>query len=276
MTLQDKVVVITGASMGIGEAIAKLFLQEGARLVLCSRDLARTKAAAQRISGGGEDILSVACDVSQREQIDALVQAALKRFGRIDVWINNAGFGLNDSVEKMDVALLRQMFDTNFFGTVDCMQAVIPVMRRQGGGDIINISSVSGHISTPYMSGYAATKHAMNAVGKAARMELARYNINVLTVCPGYIATDFSKNMLKGSNPQRVGGAVKYAVTADVVAQATLRGLLKRKREVVVPRIYSMFIKMYQALPGVVERSIRRALQPTSQVLAAAEAKSRK
>ncbi len=271
MKLQDKVVVITGASMGIGEAIAKLFLQEGARLVLCSRDLERTKAAARRISSG-QDILSVACDVSKRDQVDALVQAAMKKFGRIDVWINNAGFGLNDSVEKMDMVQFRQMFDTNFFGTVDCMQAVIPIMRQQGGGDIINVSSVSGHISTPYMSGYAATKHAMNAIGKAARMELARYNINVLTVCPGFIATDFSKNMLKGSNPQRVGGAVKYAVSVDVVAQATLRGLLKRKREVVVPGIYSMFIKMYQALPGVVENRIRKALKPTSQVLA--EAKS--
>jgi short-subunit dehydrogenase len=272
MKLQDKVAVITGASMGIGEAIAKLFLQEGARVVLCSRDLERTKAAAQRISQGA-DILSVACDVSKRDQVDALVQAALKKFGRIDIWINNAGFGLNDSVEKMDMAQFRQMFDTNFFGAVDCMQAVIPVMRRQGGGDIINVSSVSGHISTPYMSGYAATKHAMNAIGKAARMELARHSINVLTVCPGFIATDFSKNMLKGRNSQRVAGAVKYAVSVDVVAQATLRGLLKRKREVVVPRIYTMFIKMYQALPSVVERSIRRALKPTSQVLAEATAK---
>jgi short-subunit dehydrogenase len=267
MKLQDKVAVITGASMGIGEAIAKLFFQEGARLVLCSRDLARTKAAAQRISNG-EDILSVACDVSKRDQVDALVKAAMKKFGRIDIWINNAGFGLNDSVEKMDMAQFRQMFDTNFFGTVDCMQAVIPIMRQQGGGDIVNVSSVSGHISTPYMSGYAATKHAMNAIGKAARMELARHNINVLTVCPGFIATDFSKNMLKGSNSQRVGGAVKYAVSVDVVAQATLRGLLKRKREVVVPGIYTMFIKMYQALPGVVENRIRKALKPTSQVLA--------
>src|SRR5438105_2084929 len=109
MKLQDKVVVITGASMGIGEAIARLFLQEGARLVLCSRDLARTKAAAQRISSG-EDILSVACDVSKRDQVDALVQAAIKKFGRINVLVNNAGFGLNDSVEKMDMAQFREMF----------------------------------------------------------------------------------------------------------------------------------------------------------------------
>lgn len=166
------------------------------------------------------------------------------------------------------------MFDTNLFGVVECMQAVIPVMRRQGGGDIVNISSVSGHIATPYMSGYAATKHAMNAIGKAARMELLRHNINVLTVCPGYIATDFVKNMTKGKNPQRVGSSVKYAVTPDVVADATLRGMLKRKREIVVPKFYKLVIRMYQALPGVVERTIRKRLKPTSQVLADAAKKS--
>lgn len=273
MKLENKVAVITGASMGIGEAIAKLFLQEGAKVVLCSRDLARTKAAEQRI-GGGANTLSVACDVSKRDQVDALVKASVAKFGRIDIFVNNAGFGLNDAVADMDMTEFRRMFETNLFGAVECMQAVIPIMRQQGGGDIVNISSVSGHIATPYMSGYAATKHAMNAIGKAGRMELLRHNINVLTVCPGYIATDFVKNMVKGKHSERVGSSVKYAVTPDVVADATLQGLLKRKREVIVPKFYKLIINMYQALPGVVERRIRKSLRPTSQVMADAVKKS--
>ena len=264
--------MITGASMGIGEAIAKLFLQEGAKVVLCARDLGRTRAAEQRI-GGGANTLSLACDVSRREQVDALVNATIKKFGRIDIFVNNAGFGLNDAVADMDMVELRRMFDTNLFGAIECMQAVVPLMRKQGGGDIVNISSVSGHISTPYMSGYAATKHAMNAIGKAARMELQRHNINVLTVCPGYIATDFVKNMVKGKHAERVGSSVKYAVTPDVVAVATLKGLLKRKREIVVPKIYQIFISMYHTLPGMVERRIRKALRPTAQVIAEATEK---
>jgi NAD(P)-dependent dehydrogenase (short-subunit alcohol dehydrogenase family) len=272
MKLQGKVAVITGASMGIGEAIAKLFLQEGAKVVLCARDLPRTQAAEQRI-GGGANTLSVTCDVSKREQVDALVKAAVAKFGRIDIFVNNAGFGLNDAVADMEMAEFRRMFDTNLFGAVDCMQAVIPLMRQQGGGDIVNISSVSGHIATPYMSGYAATKHAMNAIGKAARMELLRYHINVLTVCPGYIATDFVKNMTKGKNSQRVGSSVKYAVTPDVVADATLQGMLKRKREVIVPKFYKWFIKLYQTSPGAVERIIRKRLKPTSEVMAEAAKK---
>src|SRR5581483_4067522 len=229
MKLQGKVAVITGASMGIGEAIAKLFALEGARLILCARNLERQEAARQRI-GAGDNAISLACDVSKADQVENMVKAALNKFGRIDILVNNAGFGLNDAVAALDMTLCRQLFDTNFFGAMDCMQAVIPVMKRQGGGDIVNISSVSGHIATPYMGAYAASKHAMHAVGMAARMELKQHNINVLTVSPGYIATDFGSNMIKGQGGQRVGGAVRFAAGPEVVARATLKGLLKRKR----------------------------------------------
>jgi short-subunit dehydrogenase len=267
MKLQGKTAVITGASMGIGEEIAKLFAREGAQLVLCARNLERVEAARTRI-GAGENAICVACDVSRREQVDALVHAALARFGRIDILINNAGFGLNDSLAQLDMAQCRQVFATNLFGAMECMQAVIPVMRRQGGGDIVNISSVSGHISTPYMSVYAASKHGMQAVGRAARMELKKDNINVLTVSPGYIATDFGKNMLKGKSGQRVSGSAKYGAKPEVVAQATLRGLLKRKREVVVPWFYWFVIKLYENFPSVLEAAVRRSLRPTADVLA--------
>ena len=267
MKLQNKVAVITGASMGIGEEIARLFLAEGAKLVLCARDLARQQQAQERI-GGGDNVVSVGCDVSQRSQVDAMAQTALKKFGRIDILINNAGFGLNDSVAELDMAQARRLFDTNLFGAMECMQAVIPIMRGQGGGDIVNISSVSGHIATPYASVYAASKHAMNAVGFAARMELKRHNINVLTVCPGYIATNFIKNMTKKEGAQRPGGSVKYAVTPDVVARATLKGMLKRKRHIFTPRFYGLPVKLYENFPGMIERMVRRSMRPTSQVLA--------
>lgn len=267
MKLQGKVAVITGASMGIGEEIAKLFVAEGAKVVLCSRDFARVEAARQRI-GGNENAISVACDVSKRDQVDALVRATLAKFGRIDILINNAGFGLNDSLAELDMAQCRQLFETNLFGAMECMQAVIPIMQRQGGGDIVNISSVSGHISMPYMSVYGASKHGMQAIGRAARVELQRQNINVLTVSPGYIATEFGKNMMKGKSAQRLSGSTKYGAKPEVVAHATLRGLLKRKREVVVPWFYRIAIKLYQNFPGVLERYARRSLRPTREVLA--------
>jgi uncharacterized protein len=273
MKLQNKVAVITGASMGIGEAIAKLFLQEGARLVLCARDRARVEVAAQRIGGGRGDVLCLACDVSKRDQVEALMRAALEKFGRVDILVNNAGFGLNDSIEKMDTSELRRMFDTNLFGALDCMQAVIPILRRQGGGDIVNISSVSGHITTPYMGGYAASKHALQAIGMAARMELQRHNINVVSICPGYIKTDFAQNMVKGSQPQRIGGSSRRGATAELVARDTLKALLKRKRQAVTPWVYWLAIKLYENAPQFVENRIRKAMKPTAEVLAEAPAK---
>ncbi|HEX2328622.1 MAG TPA: SDR family NAD(P)-dependent oxidoreductase, partial [Candidatus Angelobacter sp.] len=241
---------------------------------LCARDLTRTQATVQRIGGTAEKTVAVACDVSKGDQVQQMVQRVMEKFGRVDILVNNAGFGLNDSAEKMDISQLRQMFDTNYFGVMECMQAVIPIMRRQGSGDIVNISSVSGHIAVPYMSGYGASKHALQALGMASRLELLRYGINVLTVCPGYIATDFAKNMLKGSNPERVGASVKYGVGPDVVARDTLNGLLKRKRQVVTPWYYWLVIKLYQNAPGLVERAIRRNMKPTSQVIAEAAKKS--
>ena len=133
----------------------------------------------------------MACDVTVRTQIEALLAATMERFGRLDVWVNNAGFGLVDSVERMDMAACRRMFDTNLFGAIECMQVVSPVLKRQRSGAIVNISSMAGLISVPYMAAYGATKHALNCIGRAARLELAPYGVHVNTVCPGYVQTDF-------------------------------------------------------------------------------------
>src|SRR5262245_20103816 len=122
--LSGKVAVVTGASMGIGEAIAGLFVSHGAQVVLLSRDAQRLEAARARI-GHANRTLAVACDVGHREEIDRAIRLTLERFGRIDVWINNAGYGLLDSICNMPMSYCRELFDTNFFGTVEAMQAAI-------------------------------------------------------------------------------------------------------------------------------------------------------
>ena len=149
--------MVTGASMGIGEAIAKSFADQGAGVVLLSRDAGRVEAARGRV-GHSERTLALACDVSHREEIDRVIALTVHHFQRIDVWVNNAGHGLLDSVAEMDLAACRAMFDTNFFGAVAGMQAVIPVMRQQGTGTVINISSVAGYIPLPFHAAYSATK----------------------------------------------------------------------------------------------------------------------
>jgi short-subunit dehydrogenase len=136
---------------------------------------------------------------------------------------------------------------------VTAMQAVIPVMRQQGGGTIINISSVAGHIPIPFHAAYSATKFALNAIGKAAGVELKKEGIHVLTVCPGYVRTGFSENAVRGNELKRVRPRSVRGITAERVARATLRGYLKKKREVIVP--WTMYVpqKIYQIFPGVVE-----------------------
>ena len=252
--------------MGIGEATARVFLEEGANVVLTSRDFGRAAAAQGRMDSP-ERTLAIACDLCQRKQIDDLIRATLARFGRIDVWINNAGHGLLDSVKDMSLAEFRRLFDTNLFAVVDCMQAVVPIMERQGGGSIINISSVAGHIPMPYMAAYSASKHALISIGKAARLELAGRNIRVCTVSPGYIATDFSANAVKGANRQRMSAA-KHRVSAERCARAIFRAYSKNKREVVVPWSYWLAVCFYEIFPGIVEFGMRRMLRPADQVTA--------
>src|SRR5580692_7660563 len=252
MDLTGKIVVVTGASMGIGEAIAKSFADCGASVVLLSRDVARVEAARGRV-GHPERTVGISCDVRHREEIDRVIALTVHHFERIDVWVNNAGHGLMDTVAEMAMSSCHDMFETNFFGAVAAMQAVIPVMRQQGGGTIINISSVAGHIPLPGSAGYSATKFAMNAIGKAAGVELKKDGIHVLTVCPGYVRTDFGRNAVQGNELKRVRPASVKGITAQRVARATLQGYLKHKRGVIVP--WTMYVpqKIYQLFPGLVE-----------------------
>ena len=257
MELTGEIAVVTGASMGIGEAIAKIFADHGASVVMLSRDASRVEAARGRV-GHGERTLALSCDVRHREEIDRVIGLTLHHFQRIDVWVNNAGHGLLDSVAQMEMAACREMFDTNLFGAVAAMQAVITPMRQQGGGTIINISSVAGHIPLPFHAAYSATKFALNAMGKAAGVELKKDGIHVLTVCPGYVRTGFSENAVRGSELKRVRPGSVRGITAERVAQATLRGYLKQKKEVIVP--WTMYVpqKIYQIFPRVVEWAMGR------------------
>jgi NAD(P)-dependent dehydrogenase (short-subunit alcohol dehydrogenase family) len=268
MKLKDKVAVITGGSMGIGEAIARLFVAEGACVVITSRDLARAEAARQRI-GSPDCTIAQACDVRRHSDLENLAQAAVERFGRIDIWVNNAGHGLLDSVEKMQPQDYRALFDTNLFGVIEGMQVAIPHMRKQGGGTIINISSVAGIIAVPFMAAYSASKAALNAISRAAGVELRNTGIRVMTVCPGYIATDFPSNAIQGSDRFRLSPSHpnRRSVPPSTVAQATLKGYLKNRKEVIVPGRYRPLIHLYRAAPSLIEWSMARMLRPADEAV---------
>ena len=257
MELAGKVVVVTGASMGIGEAIAKAFAIEGASVVLLSRDSARAEAARARI-GCPERTVALSCDVRNSEEIDRVLALTLHHFKQVDVWINNAGHGLIDSVAEVETQACHELFETNFFGALSAMQAVIPVMRQQSGGTIINVSSVAGHVPLPFHAAYSATKFALNAIGKAAGVELKNDRIHILTVCPGYVRTAFGDNAVQGNELKRVRPKSVRGITAERVARATLQGYRKQKREVIVPWTMYAPQKLYQLFPALVERAMER------------------
>jgi short-subunit dehydrogenase len=243
--------------MGIGEAIAKAFAGEGASVVLLSRDTARSEAARTRI-GYPDRTVALSCDVRNSEEIDRVLALTLHHFKRIDIWINNAGRGLRDSIAQLDMHACRDIFETNFFGALSAMQAVIPVMRQQGGGAIINISSVAGHIPVPFYAAYGATKFGLNAIGKAASVELKKDGIHVLTVCPGYVHTGFSEHAVRGNDLKTIRPGSVRGITVERVARATLHGYLKQKREVIVPWSMHIPVKLYQVFPGLVEWAMAR------------------
>jgi len=265
MGIPGKVVVVTGASMGIGEAIVHRFLREGASVVLASRDLGRVEQARER-AGAPERTLAVACDVCVRAQIEALLAASIERFGRVDVWVNNAGFGQVDSVERMDLGACRKMFDTNLFGAIECMQVVSPLLKQQRSGAILNISSVAGLVSVPYMAAYGATKHALNCIGFGARLELAPYGVHVNTVCPGYVQTAFNAHVVRGAESLRLGGSRQHGASAEQVAEAAWKAYRDDRRLVVGPWCYHLLVGLYRLLPGVFNWGLLKMLRRMDRV----------
>jgi short-subunit dehydrogenase len=259
MEMDGKVVVVTGASMGIGEEIAKIFADRGASVVLLSRDANRAEAARQRV-GHTDRTLALACDVRHGEEVDRALGLTLHRFGRVDVWVNNAGVGIRTSVADMEMSACRELFETNFFGMIHGMQAVIPSMKEQGGGTIINISSVAGHIPVAFSALYSASKFAMNALGKAARVELRRDNVHVLTVCPGPVYTGFGEHTVANRRGNLRPQAIK-GISAERVARATYNGYRKRKREAIVPWTMIPVVRLYQLFPGLVEWGMAKTMR---------------
>ncbi len=224
-----KVAIVTGASAGIGQAAARRLASAGARTVLAARSAEKLQALAAELKSCGWEALAVPTDMRTKSQVDRLAETAFQHFGRIDILVNNAGQGLAGLVENVGLDELWKIIELNLLGPLYAMQAVIPRMRQAGGGLIVNVSSMVSKMHIPGLSGYAATKAALNILSETARYELAGDNIKVCTVFPRLTATDFGKNSL--GNPelrsrQRSGGGDPVTVdTADFVAGKILQAI---------------------------------------------------
>jgi NAD(P)-dependent dehydrogenase (short-subunit alcohol dehydrogenase family) len=178
---------ITGASRGLGALIAEAALADGNAVVAAGRNVA---AIAERL-GNSPALLPVALDVTDEAQAKAAVQAALEKFGRIDVLVNNAGFGLLGAIEESSDADVRRMYDTNVFGLLNITRAVLPTLRSQRAGHVINMSSIGGYRAAAGFGAYSSTKFAVEGLTEALRGELAPLGIHATVVEPGYFRTDF-------------------------------------------------------------------------------------
>jgi short-subunit dehydrogenase len=190
--MKSKIAIVTGASSGIGEATAELLANSGYKVYGTSRKGAQSTQGAQR------SYQMIALDVNSEESINAAIKEIIKVEGRIDLVVNNAGFGVAPGgAEESSIEQTKMIFDTNFFGTVRMVRAVVPYMRKQGEGRIINIGSILGLIPAPYMATYAATKHAVEGFSESLDHELRTRGIRVSVVEPGYTNTKFEANTLE-------------------------------------------------------------------------------
>ena len=186
--IKGKVVVITGASSGLGEATARLLSAEGASVVLGARRVNRIQSLADELNAKGGKALALATDVTNHEQVKNLVDAAVQKFGRIDVIINNAGIMPHSPLERLKIDDWNRTIDVNIKGVLYGIAAALPYMKQQKAGHIINVSSVAGHKVTPNGAVYCATKHAVRALSEGLRVEVKPYNIRTTIISPGAVA----------------------------------------------------------------------------------------
>lgn len=189
--LDGQVAIVTGASAGIGEATARKLAREGATVVLAARRADRLEALKQEIESTGGRALAVAGDITNAQDRARLVEETLRAFGQISALVNNAGYGQRGPIELVPLEAIRRNFETNLFSVIGLTQLVIPVMRKQQSGRIINVSSVAGRVARPLSSVYDSTKHALEAVSDGLRGELAPFGIKVVIIEPGFIITEF-------------------------------------------------------------------------------------
>lgn len=260
MDIQDRVVIITGASMGIGAATARAFVAAGAKVVLAARSV--EPLAALEAELGHERALAVPTDITDRAQVEALVRRALERFGAIDILVNNAGVGMSGPVATLRPELFQEIFAINVVGPLYAMQAAIPHLRKPGGGLIINVSSMVSKLPIPTIGGYRATKTALDALSANARIELARDHIRVITVLPGQTDTDFFKNS-RGST-RRAGYQPRRADPPELVAQRIVAGARHEPREVFMNGRLRFATLLTALAPGLMERIFARVVRRAS------------
>lgn len=260
MQIEQRVVVITGASRGIGAALARELRQAGARLVLT----ARNEEALRRVAAEGDAL--VAGDITDAATRARILEEALRRFGRVDLLINNAGVGYYRNSIEAESEEIRALWELNFFAPLELARLIVPQMLQQErlagaaeAGMIVNVSSIAGKVTLPWFSMYSASKYALCSWTEGLRMEYWAKGIRALAVCPGYVKTEFQTNALSGAPPAPLAASKeRFAITPEACAKAICHGIRRNKRTVVTPASSWALVAAARLLPGIVQRRLAR------------------
>ncbi|MFD0961428.1 SDR family NAD(P)-dependent oxidoreductase [Paenibacillus chungangensis] len=247
--LNGTIVWITGASSGIGAKTAALLAQRGAIPILTGRNEQKLREHTARI---GERCSYYVMDVTDDRQVQATAEAIIERYGRIDILLNNAGYGEFLNFEDMPVERFQAMMETNYMGIVRCAKAALPYMQRQGGGHIVNIASMAGKFASAKSSAYSATKHAVLGLTNAMRMELRPQGIHVSAVNPGPIDTDFFS--LADPEGHYVNNIKWFMMKPDYVALCIVRVMERKRAELDLPKAAGVGMKLYGLFPRLADR----------------------
>ncbi|OJU76747.1 MAG: short chain dehydrogenase [Bacteroidetes bacterium 47-18] len=232
-SLQDKVVLITGASLGIGKALAFDALARGARVAVCARDIGKLNETFKNVPE--QDIFKFQLDVADEQACYAFVAQTINKFGKIDVLLNNAGMSMRALFEDLDVKVLKQLMDVNFWGTVYMTKAALPYIKRSKGV-ILGVSSIAGYRGLPGRTGYSSSKYAMQGFMEALRTELLRTGVHVMWVCPGYTTSNIRNTALgeKGQPMRETNMDESKMMSPEACARIILDGVEKRKRTIIM------------------------------------------
>lgn len=249
----DKVVIVTGASSGVGRSCVEEMSAHGAKVVLAARRLERMQEICENLPRSST--LIVQTDVGKKDQVDEMVRQTLERFGRIDVLVNNAAVGMGGNVITCPLDKYEELMQINVFGALYCMRAVYPHMQAQGGGTIINVSSIAGFKGFYTCGLYASSKHALNGMSESLGETARRDNIHVGLICPGKIETEFDQKLLyyEGKRSTENSG-----IEAREVCRAIMRAAEKKKRLIVLGKRCMPLYLLNRLSPGLTNFLIRK------------------
>lgn len=249
--MKDKVVIVTGASSGIGRACAETFGTRGAKVVITGRNrenLLRTEAA---LRGKSIQVLSVVSDVSLEEDCERIVKETLATFGKIDVLISNAGISMRAMFEEVNLSVLKKVMDINFYGTVFITKFALPELIKSKGS-IVGMSSIAGYRGLPGRTGYSASKFAMHGFLESLRTELMAKDVHVLLACPGFISSNIRKNALTADGSIQGDSPLDESslMTAEEVANHIYKAVVARKRDLILTTMGKITVFLNKLFPG--------------------------